>query len=150
MFTLDSKLSQDTIALGQLDLCQVLLMNDQRFTWFILVPTRQGITEIFQLSDNEQQLLMQEVSYLSETLADAFEADSMNVAALGNVVSQLHVHVVVRKTTDSRWPDPVWGGDQVAQPYSEEELSELVSKVRLLLSGKIQATHEQNSGQQYY
>lgn len=149
MFTLDEKLNDDTIVLGQFDLCQVLLMNDQRFTWFILVPARQGVTEIFQLADDEQQLLMQEASYLSETLADAFEADSMNVATLGNVVAQLHVHVVVRKETDACWPDPVWGRGQ-AVPYQKDELSDLVSKVRLLLSGKLQATNDQSSSQKYY
>ncbi len=102
-FKLDSRLAADTVDLGAFPLCQVLLMNDSHYPWFILVPRRSGATEIYHLTPSEQQQLMRESSYLAESLADLFAARKRNVAPLGNVVAQLHIHHVVRQEDDAAW-----------------------------------------------
>jgi diadenosine tetraphosphate (Ap4A) HIT family hydrolase len=109
MFELDERLQRDTLALGDFPLCRLLLMNDARFPWFILVPRRNHIQEIFDLSGAEQPLLWREVTSLTQNLYLALKADKMNVASLGNLVPQLHVHVVARYRNDPAWPEPVWG-----------------------------------------
>ena len=108
-FEIHHQLIKDCYALGELDLCRLLLMNDSRYPWFILVPQRPGITESYQLSESDQIQLNRESTYLSKKLATAFSADKMNVAALGNVVPQLHIHHIVRYKDDQAWPAPVWG-----------------------------------------
>lgn len=108
-FELHPRLATDTFTLGRFKLCRLLLMNDARFPWCILVPERSGITEIHTLSDEDQILLVRESSLLASRMTETFAADKMNVAALGNVVSQLHVHHVARFRTDVAWPAPVWG-----------------------------------------
>lgn len=112
MFTLDSRLQQDCLLVGDFPLCRLLLMNDASYPWFILVPRREEVSEIFQLDGADQRQLWQETSLLAETLKDTFAADKMNVATLGNVVSQLHMHVIVRRRDDAAWPAPVWGGSR--------------------------------------
>ena len=123
MFTLDPRLQQDTLVIGDFALCRLLLMNDAQFPWFILVPRREEMSEVFQLDIADQQLLWQETSELAETLKDTFAADKMNVANLGNMVSQLHMHVIVRRRNDAAWPAPVWG-KLPAQPYNAEQLAQ--------------------------
>lgn len=121
-FTLHPALKKDCIDLGQLQLCRVLLMNDNQYPWLILVPERDNITEIHQLSSDDQQQLMRESSYIAEKMATLFHADKMNIAALGNMVPQLHIHHVVRYKTDKSWPAPIWGKlDALA--YSDKELA---------------------------
>ncbi|OLS59576.1 HIT family protein [Pseudomonas putida] len=124
MFALDPRLEQDTFALGDFPLCRLLLSKDANYPWFILVPRRAGISEIFQLDDSERQQLWKETDFLSKTLKDCFAADKMNVAALGNVVSQLHMHVIVRRRNDAAWPAPVWG-QKPASEYSADQLNEV-------------------------
>lgn len=115
-FTLHPRLAANTIDLGRLTLCRLLLMNDARWPWFILVPERAGVREIFELEENDQMLLHTETMLLSRSVNDSFRADKMNIAALGNVVPQLHVHVIARHEGDAAWPAPVWGkGEPV--PY---------------------------------
>ncbi|MFB4390992.1 MULTISPECIES: HIT family protein [unclassified Pseudomonas] len=109
MFVLDSRLQQDSLVLGDLALCRLLLSKDANYPWFILVPRRAEVSELFQLSAADQQQLWQETTRLAEALKGEFAADKMNVATLGNVVSQLHMHVVVRRRDDAAWPAPVWG-----------------------------------------
>ena len=133
MFTLDSRLQQDTLIVGDFALCRLLLMNDTQFPWFILVPRRADVGEIFQLDIADQRLLWQETSELAETLKDTFAADKMNVASLGNMVSQLHMHVIVRRCDDAAWPAPVWG-KLPAQPYSAEQLAVVMAKLRMVLA----------------
>lgn len=133
MFTLDSRLQQDTLIVGDFALCRLLLMNDTQFPWFILVPRRADVGEIFQLDIADQRLLWQETSELAETLKDTFAADKMNVASLGNMVSQLHMHVIVRRRDDAAWPAPVWG-KLPAQPYSAEQLAVVMAKLRMVLA----------------
>lgn len=132
MFVLDSRLQQDTIALGDFALSRLLLMNDAQFPWFILVPRREDVSEIFQLASEEQQVLWREATELAEVLKDTFNADKMNVANLGNVVSQLHMHVIVRRRDDAAWPGPVWG-KVPPRPYTTEELQVLRAKLRMVL-----------------
>ncbi|CAN0559314.1 unnamed protein product [Ectocarpus sp. 12 AP-2014] len=115
-FTLDERLAADTLPVADLPLCRVLLMNDARYPWFILVPRHTSISEVFELSDADQQQLWREATQLGEAMKTALEGDKLNIATLGNVVSQLHVHVVVRKHTDATWPAPVWGNGP-PKPY---------------------------------
>lgn len=129
-FKLHPQLEKDCILLGKFELCQLLLMNDSQFPWFILVPERKNVHEIYQLKPDEQIMLMQESSYLAEKLAMIFQADKFNIAAIGNIVSQLHVHHVVRYRNDKAWPAPIWG-KFAAVPYTAQQLEEL--KIKLIL-----------------
>ncbi|GLX13898.1 MULTISPECIES: HIT family protein [Pseudomonadaceae] len=129
MFVLDSRLQQDTFVLGDLPLSRVLLSNDARYPWFILVPRREDVSEVFQLSAEDQQALWAETALLGEVLKDAFKADKINIATLGNVVSQLHMHVIVRYRDDDAWPAPVWGRHP-AKPYEEAQVTALRDKLR--------------------
>jgi diadenosine tetraphosphate (Ap4A) HIT family hydrolase len=133
VFALDPRLQQDTLPIGDFPLCRLLLSNDSNYPWFILVPRRDDISEIFQLDAADQLLLWQETTALAELLKDAFSADKLNVAALGNVVSQLHMHVIVRKHGDVAWPAPVWG-KQPAKPYNAEQVAAIRERLRLLLT----------------
>ena len=134
MFVLDSRLQQDTVWVGDYPLCSLLLMNDAQYPWFILVPRREDVSELFQLDGADQLQLWQETNGLAEVLKDCFAADKINVATLGNVVSQLHMHVIVRRREDAAWPAPVWGKHQ-AQPYTPEQLAVLKARLRLVLTG---------------
>ncbi len=133
VFALDPRLQQDTLPIGDFPLCRLLLSNDSNYPWFILVPRRDDISEIFQLDVADQQQLWQETTALSELLKDSFDADKLNVAALGNVVSQLHMHVIVRKREDAAWPAPVWG-KHPAKPYSAEQVAAIRERLRLVLA----------------
>lgn len=132
MFTLHPQLAKDCFVIGQLPLSQLLLMNDQNYPWFILVPQREDIREIYQLTPADQMLLWRESTDLAEVLARHLAADKMNVAALGNVVPQLHLHHIVRYRHDPAWPAPVWG-KLPAVPYSEERLQQLLSNLASVL-----------------
>ncbi|MDB2705051.1 HIT domain-containing protein [Pseudomonadota bacterium] len=133
MFTLDPRLKNDTLLIGEFSLCRALLMNDARYPWVILVPRVTGVTEIYQLSETEQQQLMLESNSVAQKLMELVSADKMNVAALGNVVSQLHVHHVARYQGDETWPAPVWGkGKAVA--YSEQEQQAVVGQLQQVFS----------------
>jgi diadenosine tetraphosphate (Ap4A) HIT family hydrolase len=127
-FQLHAQLKQDCFIVGQFELCLVLLLNDSQFPWFILVPQRENIREIYELQSEDQQLLIQESSYFSQRLATIFEAEKLNVAAIGNIVPQLHVHHIVRYQTDKAWPAPVWG-KFAATPYTTQQRDSRISKV---------------------
>lgn len=148
MYKLDPQLQQDTVRLGQFKLCDVLLMNDSQFPWVILVPRRGSTSELYQLSTEERYEQSDESAYVSQRLSDYFEADSMNIAALGNVVPQLHIHHVVRKESDPCWPKPIWGAIQ-AKPYSKEALEKMVDELTLLFSDKF-VTPSENDGDAMY
>lgn len=115
-FTLDERLAADTLPVADLPLCRVLLMNDARYPWVILVPRHAAISEVFELSGTDQQQLWREAALLGEAMKTALGGDKLNIAALGNAVSQLHVHVVIRRRTDATWPAPVWGNGS-PEPY---------------------------------
>ena len=106
MFELHPQLAKDCIEVGDFPLSKVLLLNDSHYPWVVLVPRRENIDEIFQLSHEDQRQLLAESSTLSEAMATYFKADKMNVAALGNKVPQLHLHHIVRYKTDVSWPNP--------------------------------------------
>lgn len=133
MFALDPRLQQDTLHVGDFPLCRLLLMNDASYPWFILVPRREEVSELFQLDEADQRSLWHETNLLAEVLKDTFKADKMNVASLGNMVSQLHMHVIARRRGDAAWPAPVWG-HQPAQPYSEDQVKEVRDRLKLVLS----------------
>ena len=132
-WVLDQKLADDSVFVADWPLSQLRLINDSRFPWLVLVPRVSNIEEIFQLSSDDQQRLLQESSHLAKTLSDLFKADKMNVAALGNVVRQLHVHHIVRYVGDCCYPSPVWGSGE-AVPYQELELRQRVDELRVALS----------------
>jgi len=122
IFTLDPRLQQDTLYIAEFSLCKVLLMNDARYPWVILVPKITGLTEIFELDEAGQQQLMVESNFVAEKLKKIVQSDKMNVAALGNVVSQLHIHHVARFIQDDAWPAPVWGkGEAIAYTPAESD-----------------------------
>ena len=129
MTNIHSQLAADCIVLGRLPLCHLLLMNDSQFPWFILVPARPDIREIYQLENADRRQLLDESCGLSEFLMEAYEGDKLNVAALGNQVPQLHLHHIVRFATDVAWPSPIWG-KQASQAYSPAAIEE----IRTLLS----------------
>jgi diadenosine tetraphosphate (Ap4A) HIT family hydrolase len=127
-FHLHPQLEKDCITLGRLSLCHLLLMNDKQFPWFILVPEIAGITEIFQLNKAQRGLLIEESSLLAERLNEIYKPDKLNIAAIGNLVPQLHVHHVVRYRTDKAWPAPIWGKFP-SVPYSAQELADTVKLI---------------------
>jgi diadenosine tetraphosphate (Ap4A) HIT family hydrolase len=130
MFTLDPKLAADTLFLGQLRLSQVLLMNNQDFPWLILVPQLEGIIEWTDLTAEDRYQLMDEITLVSDILRESFKVDKLNIASLGNIVSQCHVHVVGRRHEDAAWPAPVWGRNST--PYADPQ--PIVAKLQALLS----------------
>lgn len=144
--TLDERLDADTFPVTELPLCRVLLMNDARFAWLILVPRRAHVSEVADLSDDDQAQLWREATRLGSAMKEALGGDKLNIAALGNVVAQLHVHVVVRRRDDDAWPAPVWGNG-VARPYDldgQARIRELVmAQVDVL---EFDARHAQPNG----
>jgi diadenosine tetraphosphate (Ap4A) HIT family hydrolase len=128
IFMLHPQLAKDCFELADFPLCKLLLCNDSTYPWFILVPRVNDITDIYQLDWQQQQQFLNESSLLSELVMQAFVGDKMNVAALGNVVEQLHIHHVVRYKNDASWPKPIWG-QQPLTPYTDIELAALKEKV---------------------
>ncbi|ASP39559.1 HIT family protein [Bacterioplanes sanyensis] len=136
MFRLDERLQADTAWIGRLPLSQVLLMNDARYPWVILVPVRTDVFEIYHLSEQDRIQMAKESALVAEKLADHYAARSMNIGALGNVVPQLHVHHVVRKEGDPAWPAPVWG-HSTAVPYEAAALEQTVHELQSLLGSHL-------------
>lgn len=118
-FTLHPRLAADTHAVGDLPLCRVLVMDDARFPWLVLVPRRPDLREFTDLPVGERAALMEEIALASRVLDEETGAEKLNVGALGNVVAQLHVHVVARFARDAAWPGPVWGSG-AAVPYAPD------------------------------
>jgi diadenosine tetraphosphate (Ap4A) HIT family hydrolase len=134
MYQLHRQLKQDTHRIGQFELCDVLLMNDARYPWVILVPRVANMRELHELSDEQQKRLMLESSFTAKTMVELFSAHKMNVAALGNMVEQLHLHHVARFPTDATWPKPIWGVGN-AEPYSDMAANVMLSQLRRALDG---------------
>ncbi|WP_201316605.1 HIT family protein [Dyella sp. EPa41] len=132
-FALDPRLANDTRPVASLALCEVLLMNDARFPWLVLVPRRNGLVEICDLPPEAQAALWQEVNLATQALRTLAPFEKLNLGALGNIVRQLHVHVVGRRDGDAAWPDPVWGSGR-AEPYGEEALARLIDRLRAALA----------------
>ena len=132
-FELHPQLAKDCLAAGDFPLCRLLLMNDAQYPWFILVPRRADVREIHELNDADRHQLWEESAALSRLLMSEFSGDKLNVAALGNVVPQLHVHHIVRFKTDPAWPAPVWG-KFLPRPYSLSGATALVDRLQRALS----------------
>ena len=128
-WTLHPQLERDTVSLGDLPLSRVLVIQDANYPWLLLVPRRPDIIEIIDLDEVEQAQLMTETTRVARALREITKCDKLNIAALGNVVPQLHVHVIARRKTDAAWPRPVWG---VVPPvdHDPEELKQFISAIR--------------------
>jgi len=134
-FVLDARLAADCHLIGELELARVLLFDDARFPWLVLVPRLAGKRDLIDLARDEQHQLLDEINRASHVLHAIAKPDKMNVAALGNMVPQLHVHVIARYTGDPAWPKPVWGVGERA-PYRPEE----VARLKTLLRGALGMT----------
>ncbi|WP_372493130.1 HIT domain-containing protein [Aliihoeflea aestuarii] len=128
-FELDRKLERDTWDVIWLGLCELRIMNDARWPWLILIPQRRDAVEIHDLTPLDQAMLSFETNLVSKTLLEVTGCDKINTGALGNVVRQLHVHVVARRQGDANWPGPVWGFGQ-AEPYRREDLHSFVNTIK--------------------
>jgi diadenosine tetraphosphate (Ap4A) HIT family hydrolase len=138
MFRLDPRLAADTLPVGSFVLSQVLLMNDARFPWLVLVPARAGVTELVDLAPADRARLMEEIAAASRALQAVARPDKINVGALGNIVAQLHVHVVARRKGDAAWPGPVWGAG-APEPYGDDDRARVVSALTAALPDVVQA-----------
>ena len=128
-WSLHSQLKKDTIEIGDLPLCRVLVIKDANFPWLLLVPRRNGAVEIIDLDEVEQAQLMTEISRVARALKEITQCDKLNIAALGNMVPQLHVHVIARRTGDVAWPRPVWGV-MPALAHDAEEVQKFINALR--------------------
>lgn len=128
-FDLDPRLAHDTAFVADWQLCRVLLMDDARFPWLVLVPRRAGLIELDDLDESDHARLMHETRRAMETLRGMGECHKLNVGALGNIVRQLHVHVVARREGDAAWPGPVWGAGS-RQPYAPADREALLAHLR--------------------
>ena len=129
IFTLHPKLEAESSFITDLDLCRLLLINDSHYPWTVLVPMINDATEIYKLDSDDQTLLWRESALLCKTMDELFKPDKMNVAAIGNMVPQLHLHHVARIRTDQAWPAPVWGYAQ-ASPYTPELNQKRVTMIK--------------------
>jgi diadenosine tetraphosphate (Ap4A) HIT family hydrolase len=134
MFELHNQLKQDTVTVGSFPLSLVLLHKDSQYPWLILVPQREEVTEIHHLDAEDRQQLMEESCRLAEVMVDLFAPRKMNLAALGNMVPQLHLHHIARFENDPAWPQPVWGKVPPV-PYTEAALAERLQRLRHALAG---------------
>lgn len=132
-FKLDSRLEADTIPVGDLALSSVLLLNDARFPWFVLVPRLAGASELTDLSEEQSVQLMQEIRIATKVMLELSKPDKVNVGALGNIVSQLHVHVIGRFRSDPAWPGPVWGHG-ARTPYPDHAATALIERAATLFA----------------
>jgi diadenosine tetraphosphate (Ap4A) HIT family hydrolase len=119
-FELDGRIARDSDLIATLDLCQLRIQNDSRWPWLVMVPQRADMTEIFELSEADQALLSAEVNQVAAALKKITGATKINVGALGNIVRQLHVHVIARFEGDANWPGPIWGYGS-AEPYDSDK-----------------------------
>lgn len=132
-FTLDPRLRRDCLALGTLYGVHLLLMNNHKVPWFVLVPETTE-TEFYELESPLKKSLSQGVDALSRLLKENLDAEKLNIAAIGNIVSQMHIHVVGRFSTDFCWPHPVWGASG-GVPYEASEVRQLVATLETCLPG---------------
>ncbi len=128
-YHLDTRLEKDTLPIGKLELCEICLLNDSRWPWLLLVPMCTEVSEVFDLALVDQKTLAEETVKVSLALKKITQAEKINTAAIGNIVRQLHVHVIARNQGDANWPGPVWGFGQ-AEPYSISAADELISRIQ--------------------
>jgi diadenosine tetraphosphate (Ap4A) HIT family hydrolase len=135
-FVVDERLAAGTVPIGDLALCRVLLMEDARFPWVVLVPRRVNAVEILDLPAEDRAVLMEEIAATAAALRGAAKFEKLNIGALGNIVSQLHIHVIGRRDGDPAWPGPAWGAGR-SLPYTPNERTRLVKS----LAAKLGATN---------
>ncbi|MDF2367271.1 HIT domain-containing protein [Sneathiella sp.] len=134
MFQLHPQLAKDSFPILNLPLSTVILMNDARFPWIILVPERPNLVDLHDLKHDDYNALTREIRGASKAMAALFTADKMNVATLGNMVPQLHIHIIARYRNDAAWPAPVWGKG-VAEPYETTAAEARINDIRVALQG---------------
>lgn len=133
-FELHPQLAKDCLPVLDLKICRVLLMNNSNFPWLVLVPMRENMREIFDLSNEDYALVMEEIRTVSHKFSEFTRADKMNVAALGNMVPQLHIHIIARFKNDAAWPNPVWNSGVDGKNYEPEKSNDIIKQLRSLLS----------------
>ncbi len=132
-FLLHPQLKKDCLNIGKLSLCRVLMANDSLYPWFILVPEVENVSEIYELKDAQQRQLIKESNHFSRCIMSHFQGEKLNIAALGNVVPQLHIHHIVRYKKDASWPAPVWGTKK-AVPFSKGKAEQRIAEMQQIFS----------------
>ena len=135
-FPLDARLAADSHPIGDLTLSQLRLMDDARFPWLVLVPRIAGARELVDLDAGDRCCLLDEITLVGRVLESLLQPDKLNIAALGNVVAQLHVHVIARYAGDAAWPQPVWGHGE-AVPYTAATREALLARLREALAAQL-------------
>lgn len=136
MFALDPRIESTTVAVAEFGLSTVRLMNDRAYPWIVLLPRREGLRETHELDAADRHVLIDEIARASAAMEAAFAPTKINVAAIGNIVPQLHVHVIARFEGDPAWPGPVWG-HAPAKPYDPHDLARVVERVRAALDATV-------------
>ncbi len=129
VFQLDPRLAADTLPVMELQLCSLRLMNDRRWPWVILVPRIEGACELHDLGEEHQAMILQESVAAGRVLSQVTRCEKINTAAIGNIVRQLHVHVIARRQDDANWPGPVWGFG-VREPYGNDAAASLITRIK--------------------
>ncbi len=132
-FTIDPRLMHNAVSVADWPLCTVLFKNEQHYAWFVLIPRRSALTELVELDETDQILLLGEINQISRIIQQTFAPDKLNIATLGNQVPQLHVHVVGRFRVDPLWPESIWQAAYHHTPYAKEELEQLIKKLQGVL-----------------
>lgn len=133
-FELYPALAKETLLIKELDVCNLYLRNVKHFPWLLLVPAREGLREIFDLSREDYVQAMDKVREITRVFSEITGADKMNVATLGNICPQLHIHIIARFKNDAAWPNPVWNVNLPVVEYAPQEADALISKIQSLLS----------------
>lgn len=131
MFQLHPQLEKDSFLIRETSLCEIRLINNALFPWVILVPKHNEIKEFLDLSPQDQQTLWQDITHISKKMQQHYNPDKLNVAMLGNMVPQLHIHIIARFKEDTAWPNPIWGND--SKPYTKKEKNNIISKLSTVL-----------------
>lgn len=134
MFELHPALASECLLIKELGVCNLYLRNVRHFPWLLLIPARENLREIFDLTPEDYTRAMEEVRIVTQAFADITKADKMNVATLGNICPQLHIHVIARFTNDAAWPNPVWNANLPPEPYEAAGASSLIEKLRAALA----------------
>ncbi|KTD33748.1 diadenosine tetraphosphate (Ap4A) hydrolase-like HIT family hydrolase [Legionella nautarum] len=134
VFTTDNRIETNSVWLTDWELSRVYFKNEANFPWIILVPREENVQEIYQLSPTQRQILIEEIAVISQIMQDYFQPEKLNVGALGNIVSQLHIHVVARYKKDSAWPHSIWQPSLPASFYREEILAQHVKALKGMVS----------------
>ena len=128
-FKLNPTLEKDSIFIKNLELCQLRLINNSDFPWLILVPMQNNLVEITDLADSDYNQLNKEIKNTAKNFKDITKADKLNIATIGNVVPQLHIHIIARYKTDKLFPKPVWGYHFI--PYAEDDMNIMITKLKM-------------------